>query len=93
VETVYAHNPPHFTRRRNRRDNPIFYMAKAKHPYQAHYKKLVGHKVTSVVIDDTKATVAEFGQPVYGLQFDDGKVAWIMSDPEGNAPGFLDITK
>lgn len=28
---------------------------------------------------------------VYGLHFDDDSVAWILCDPEGNGPGFLDI--
>ena len=56
-----------------------------------HYSALVGKKITAVAMDDSKGTVADFGEPLFGLQFDDDSVAWIFQDPEGNGPGFLSI--
>ena len=49
-----------------------------------HYKKLVGKTVKGVAVDSR-------GGPDYALVFTDGTAAWIMCDPEGNGPGFLDI--
>ena len=48
-------------------------------------EQFVGKKVTSVVVDEDH----EF----MGLQFDNGKIAWVQCDPEGNGPGFLAIEK
>jgi hypothetical protein len=53
--------------------------------YGEHYGQLVGKEVSGVVEDAS----GEF--PCYGLQFTDGSIAWILADPEGNGPGFLEI--
>ncbi len=52
------------------------------------YSQLVGAKVTAVVRDAGKDGDMD---ECFGLQFSNGKIAWIMCDPEGNGPGFLDI--
>lgn len=49
-----------------------------------YLRQLIGKTVTKVAWD---------GDEVYGLEFSDGTLAWIMQDPEGNGPGHLDITK
>ncbi len=63
-----------------------------------HLSRLVGGVVRGVIADP--GAEAEFGQPVYGLQIEvpakpgqSSKIlhAWILCDPEGNGPGFLDI--
>jgi len=54
---------------------------------------LVGKKVVQILIDDHEDTIQDFGYPIFGLRFDDGHVAWIMSDEEGNGPGCLHIEK
>lgn len=48
--------------------------------------QLVGRKVTAVVRDPTHDL-----DTIWGLEFDDGKAAFIMSDPEGNGAGHLSI--
>lgn len=53
-------------------------------PFVTHYSQLVGHKVVNVVRD-----VGD--NETYGLLFSNGATAWVMCDPEGNGPGFLDI--
>jgi hypothetical protein len=60
-------------------------------PYIKYYSKLKGKKIKEVVADDSEDTMLDFGEPVFGLLFTDNTVAWIMQDPEGNGPGFLDI--
>lgn len=59
------------------------------------------HKVTidylSVLLGKRAVRVAvspddDIGD-IYGIEFDDGTVAWILCDPEGNGPGHLDIQK
>ena len=49
-----------------------------------HYAKLVGKTVVGVVkeSDDREA--------IYGIKFNDGTIAWVLCDTEGNGPGFLD---
>lgn len=54
-----------------------------------HLHQLVGKKVTGIAKDEDGG---EF-DTAYGLMFDDGTIAWIMCDPEGNGPGWLDIAK
>jgi len=63
-----------------------------------HLSRLKGGTVQNVIIDRT--AISDFGQPVYGLQFNipakPGQSSstlhvWILCDPEGNGPGFLDI--
>ncbi|MEN6550160.1 MAG: hypothetical protein ABFE07_29300 [Armatimonadia bacterium] len=62
---------------------------KATQDYIAeHLHQLVGKKVTGVAKDSD----SEF-DATYGLMFEDGTIAWIMCDPEGNGPGHLDIVK
>lgn len=50
---------------------------------EKHLGQLVNRTVIGLVNGDSDSE--------WGLQFDDGTVAWIMSDPEGNDPGHLDI--
>lgn len=53
-----------------------------------HYKELVGYEVFAVAEDDSDS------EPFYGLVLTKNKqkkVAWILQDPEGNGPGFLEI--
>ena len=64
----------------------------------AHLSRLKGGTVRNVIED--QAAASEFGQPIYGLQVETpakpGQCSrmlhvWILCDPEGNGPGFLDI--
>ena len=58
-----------------------------KPPFEiTHYGKLTGKLVKTIVTDGGSE-----GQECFGLKFTDGTIAWIMCDPEGNGPGFLDI--
>ena len=54
-----------------------------------HLSPLVGKTVKELAVDPEGVD----GEPVFGLAFTDGTVAWIMCDPEGNGPGFLDLEK
>ena len=53
-----------------------------------HLGQLVGRKVTGLVKDPGQDT-----EPIWGLKFDDGTLAFILCDPEGNGPGHLEIQK
>ena len=55
--------------------------------FEKEYSKLVGKTVKRVVNDGGHGMTAK----VYGLQFTDSTIAWILQDPEGNGPGFLDL--
>ncbi len=65
--------------------------------YVTHLNQLKGGTVQTVIVD--RSAISEFGQPLYGLQVgmpaagQPAKVihAWILCDPEGNGPGFLEI--
>lgn len=59
--------------------------------YRKHYSTLKGKTVVGVVVD-TEAS-ADLGSPVVGLQFEDGTVAYVMRDAEGNGGGHLEIVK
>ena len=59
--------------------------------YMKHYGPLIGKTVKSLTIDETADTGD--GEPLFGLLFTDGTIAWILSDEEGNGSGFLDIVK
>ncbi len=52
-------------------------------------EKLVGKTVKKVVIDLSDETV----DPVIGLLFTDGTLAFVLRDEEGNGPGVLEIMK
>lgn len=57
--------------------------------YLEEYKKLVGQTITGIV----RTPPDDIGV-VFGLRYGDDKaggVAWILCDPEGNGPGFLEI--
>jgi len=54
-----------------------------------HLEQLVGKKVVSTVRDGG----SDYTEECFALIFNDGTVAWIMSDPEGNGPGHLDIVR
>jgi hypothetical protein len=58
---------------------------------EKYLSQLKNKKVVGLALDTLSE--AEFGEPVYGLQFDDGTIAWILCDPEGNGPGHLAIEK
>lgn len=51
------------------------------------YKGLIGRTIKDVVKDSEEDSYDTF----YGLLLDDGTIAWIQRDPEGNGPGFLQI--
>ena len=53
-----------------------------------HLGQLVGRKVIGLVKDPSPGT-----DPVWGLKFDDGTIAFILWDPEGNGPGHLEIQR
>lgn len=53
-----------------------------------HLGQLVGRKVTGLIKDPS-----DVQGPIWGLRFDDGTLAFILCDPEGNGPGHLDIEK
>ncbi len=65
--------------------------AKAHHVMVNHLHQLVGKTVESVIYTPPDAKTYTPG--IYGLNFTDGSVAWILQDPEGNGPGHLDIHK
>ncbi len=63
-----------------------------------HLGRLTGGVIRGVITDP--GAKAEFGQSIYGLDVEmpaaPGRGArrlnvWILCDPEGNGPGFLDI--
>jgi hypothetical protein len=53
-----------------------------------HLGQLVGRKVTGLVKDPSPGV-----GPIWGLKFDDGTMAFILCDPEGNGPGHLEIQR
>ena len=60
--------------------------------FAEHYSQLVGYTVTGLAVDDSDED--NFGDPWMGLPLQNGKrtkIAWVLMDPEGNGPGFLDI--
>jgi len=58
-------------------------------PWVKHYTQLVGRKVVGLV----QSPAQDGDDETYGLLFDDKTVAWILRDPEGNGPGFLEIER
>jgi hypothetical protein len=54
---------------------------------QAHYAQLVGKTISGLVIAEAEGDIDEG----IGLKFTDGTIVWILSDPEGNGTGFLEI--
>jgi hypothetical protein len=56
-----------------------------------HLFPLVGQIVRGIVFEE--GSEAEFGEPVYGLKFSGGYMAFVLRDPEGNGPGHLEIIK
>ena len=62
--------------------------------YVNEYQQLVGYTVDGFIIDDCSDTIENYGQPCIGIRFRKGKktkCVWVMSDPECNNVGFLDI--
>jgi len=51
-----------------------------------YYSQFIGKTIAGIVQD-------ALDKRIYGLVLNDKTVLWIMSDPEGNGPGFLEITK
>jgi hypothetical protein len=62
-----------------------------------HLGRLKGGTICGILVDP--ASAAEFGQAVYGIRVEVPTLSgqrrtmycWILCDPEGNGPGFLDI--
>jgi len=71
--------------RPSRRTNPG---AKAEPFTVKHLRRLIGRKVVAVAHDGNPD---DYRETVFGLQFDDGSIGWILRDPEGNGPGWMDI--
>lgn len=61
--------------------------AKEHSAWCTHYARLIGKTVNGLAFDNESIP----GQTCYGLRFTDGTIAFIMCDPEGNGPGFLEI--
>ena len=59
--------------------------------FEKEYSKLKGKTVRRVVRDTEPKDDPRGDDTVYGLEFADGTTAWILRDPEGNGPGFLDL--
>jgi len=55
--------------------------------YAEHYARLLGKTISGIVKDDSDES---FGV-IYGLRLDSGEIAWVLTDPEGNGPGHIDI--
>ncbi len=67
---------------------------KRKDVMREHLSQLIGLSVADVVL--MAGSEAEFGEKAYGLRFEPNDagvnyIVWILRDPEGNGPGFLDI--
>lgn len=56
--------------------------------YKTHYARLLGKTITRIVKDTADQDIGT----VYGFELDSGETIWILCDPEGNGPGFLEIT-
>lgn len=54
-----------------------------------HLGQLAGKTVKGICY----APADDCMEEIYGLEFTDGTVAWILRDPEGNGQGHLDIEK
>lgn len=52
-----------------------------------HLTQLIGKRVVCLAHSPSDG----FSGDTYGLIFDDDTVAFVMSDPEGNGPGWLSI--
>jgi hypothetical protein len=63
-------------------------MTRDEKQYQDHCLRtlmpIVGRRIESLVRDDGGN---------FGFRTDDGTVVWIMADPEGNGPGFAEVSK
>jgi|TARA_R110000824_G_C14804279_1_gene634770 hypothetical protein len=58
--------------------------------FEEHYSQLIGWTVKGLAVDNNDPDEQEF----MGLIMERGskqKIAWVLMDPEGNGPGFLDI--
>ena len=53
---------------------------------QQHYGRLVGRRIEHLI----ESGDSDIGN-VPGFELDDGTRVWILSVPEGNAPGFLEL--
>jgi hypothetical protein len=56
-----------------------------------HLSPLVGKTVKGIVFEE--GSESEFGEPIYGLKFSGGHIAFVLRDPEGNGLGHLEIIK
>ena len=63
-------------------------MTRAEKQYQLACLKelipIVGKRVINLIKDDSGG---------FGFETEDGTEVWIMSDPEGNGPGFASVSK
>ena len=56
--------------------------------YMGHFTPIMNKKVIGIVeYPDSGDNLDK----MLGLRFEDGTIAWILSDGEGNGPGWLDI--
>ena len=55
--------------------------------YTTNYSRIVGKTIKRIVNDGDETGLG----PIFGLEFTDGTVAWIIRDEEGNGTGFIDI--
>lgn len=56
--------------------------------WRRHATRLVGRRITGLVLE----LDADVGA-IPGLELDDRTVLFVLSDPEGNGPGFLDVRR
>jgi hypothetical protein len=69
--------------------NNADYATELANPELLHYQKLVGRRITGIVAYRSHELDGE--KPIWGLELDDRDIAWILCDPEGNGPGFLNV--
>ena len=60
-------------------------------------RQLVGRKIRAVISISAKDQREAFAwsghEPAFALELSDGTFVSILRDPEGNGPGFLDVTE
>ena len=52
-----------------------------------HLQPLIGRTIKGLCVDTSDTGIG----PCFGLRMDNGFIAWVMCDPEGNGPGHLII--
>lgn len=49
--------------------------------------RLVGRRIVGLLVDDSDSDIGA----VPGFRLDDGTLVFVLQDPEGNGPGFLEF--